>query len=282
MSALLKGRPHEHAAPWWARAAPEARSLSEVVDPEIEALPPEGRAKLGALWQARGALELRVAAGFSALAFELFEHGAPPAVYEIVGQAVRDEIHHAEISVEVASKYRGDAPVWPEPEPTNVPPFVPTTGAMHATIYVIAMCCLNETIACGVLQAGIALAKSPLIRSALSVILEDEIEHARAGWAYVGSPYVTAEMKRDLPKWVHRVHVAKLREFIVDAPAPTPEQDFADHGILSRARLRQVVRETLGSAVFPGFRRAGIDPSLAERWVRGAFDRYAPRVSLAQ
>jgi hypothetical protein len=271
----MKGQPREE-GPWWARAAPEAQSLAEIVDPEIEALPLAGRAKLGALWQARGALELRVAAGFSALSFELLEHGAPPVVYATVGQAIRDEIRHAEISVEIASKYRGDAPIWPEPEPTNVPPFVPTTGAMHATLYVIAMCCLNETIACGVLQAGIALTKSPLIRAALGVILEDEIEHARAGWAYMGSSYVTAEMKQELPKWVHRAHVAKLREFIVDPP--TPEEDFADHGILSRARLRQVVRETLGSAVFPGFRRAGIDPSLAERWVRGAFDRRAARV----
>ena len=53
-------------------AAPEAQSIAEVVDPEIEALPMEGRAKLAAIWQKRGGLELRVAAGFSALAVELF------------------------------------------------------------------------------------------------------------------------------------------------------------------------------------------------------------------
>ena len=71
--------------PWWARAARDAKSLEEIVDPEIEALPAESRARLAAIWQKRGGLELRVAAGFSSMSLELFEHGAIPAVYEIVG-----------------------------------------------------------------------------------------------------------------------------------------------------------------------------------------------------
>ena len=215
---------------------------------------------------------------FRPFSVELFEHGAAPVVYEIVGQAVRDEVHHAEISVELASKYRGDAPVWPEPEPLHVPPFSPTTGAMHATLYAIAMCCINETVACGVLEAALGQAKSPLVRAALGTILADEIEHARAGWAHVGSPYVTAEMKRVLPKWLRRLHAAKLRELVED-DGPLPGEDFADHGMLSRARSRAVVRATLVDVIFPGFRRAGIDASLAERWAQGAFDRPAARVS---
>jgi hypothetical protein len=266
---LLKKKPRQHAAPWWARAAPKARSIAEVVDREIEALPAEGRAKLGALWQMRGGLELRVASNFSSLAVELFEHGAPPVVYEIVGQAVRDEVHHAEISVDIASKYRGDAPVWPEPGPARVPLFAPATGAFHATLLVIAMCCLNETIACGVLEASISRAKSPLVRLGLNTILADEIDHARAGWAYLGSPYVTPEMKRALPKWIKRLHAAKLREVFEESLLPG--EDFADHGILTRPRLRAVTHATLVDTIFPGYRLAGIDTSPAEEWAREAF-----------
>jgi hypothetical protein len=267
---LLKAKSRRLAAPWWARAAPEARTFAEVVDPEIEALPPEARAKLAAIWQTRGGLELRVAAGFSALSLELFEHGTTPVVYEIVGQAVRDEIHHAQISIEIASKYRGDTPIWPEPEPTQIPPFKPTTGAMHATLYVIAQCCLNETVACGVLEASLAQVKTPLVRAGLRTILADEINHARAGWAHLGSPYVTAEMKRELPKWLYRLHVAKLRD-VVEDDAPMQGENFPEQGLLSRARLRAVVYATLIDVIFPGFRRAGIDASLAERWARGVF-----------
>jgi hypothetical protein len=269
---LLKNKGRRNA--WWTRADPDAQSITEIVDPVIEALPAEGRAKLAAIWQKRGGLELRVAAGFSSLAVELFEHGTSQGVYEILGQAVRDEIHHAEISVEMASKYRGDAPIWPEPEPLHIPPFAPTTGAMHATLYVIAMCCINETVACGVLEAALGQAKSRLVRAALGTILTDEIDHARAGWAHLASPYVTADMKRALPKWIHRLHAAKLRELVED-DAPLPGELFAEHGMLSRERSREVVHATLVDVSFPGFRRAGIDASLAEQWARSAFDRPA-------
>ncbi len=275
---LLKKKTRRNGAAWWSRAAPEAQSIAEVVDSEIDGLPEEGRAKLAAIWQKRGGLELRVAAGFSALGVELFEHGASQGVYEILGQAVRDEIHHAEISVEMAARYRGDAVVWPEPEPLHIPPFAPTTGAMHATLYVIAMCCINETVACGVLEAALGQAKSPLVRAALGTILADEIDHARAGWAHLVSPYVTAEMKRALPKWIHRLHAAKLRELVED-DAPLPGESFADHGMLSRERSRAVVHATLVDVSFPGFRRAGIDASLAEQWARTAFAHPATAVS---
>jgi hypothetical protein len=255
---------------WWRRASPEARSLEEVADPVIDAASPEERARLAAIWQKRGGLELRVAAGFCSLSIELLEHGATPAVYEIVGQAVRDEVHHAQISVEMAARYRGDGPVWPEPEPTHVPPFAPTTGGMHATLYVIAMCCINETVACGVLEAALAQAKSPLARAALSTILSDEIVHARAGWAHLASPFVTAEMRRALPQWLHRLHSVKLRELVED-DAPLPGEDFAEHGMLSRSRSREVVHATLLDVMFPGFRHAEIDTTLVEQWARGAF-----------
>jgi hypothetical protein len=267
---LLKKRRGKNQA-WWRRAAGEARSFNEVVDPEIEAASPEARARLSAIWEKRGGLELRVAAGFSSLAVELFEHGAPQPVYEMIGQAVRDEVHHAQISVEMAAKYRGEAPVWPKPEPLHVPPFRPTTGAMHATLYIIAMCCINETVACGVLEAALAQAKSPLARAALSTILSDEIVHARAGWAHLASPYVTAEMKRALPKWIHHLHSVKLRE-LVEEDQPLPGEGFPEHGMLSRKKSREVVHATLVDVILPGFRRAGIDTALTEEWARSAFD----------
>jgi len=267
---LLTKTRKKNRAPWWQRAAPEARSLDEVVDREVDRASPEARERLAAIWQKRGGLELRVAAGFSSMSLELFEHGSTQTVYEIVGQAVRDEVHHAEISVAMAAKYRGGAPIWPDPEPLHVPPFAPTKGAMHATLYMIAMCCINETVACGVLEAALAGAKSPLARAALATILSDEVEHARAGWAHLASPYVTAEMRRALPRWLHHLHAVKLRELVED-DGPLPGEDFAEHGMLTRRRSREVVHATLVDAMFPGFRQAGIDTSLVEEWAKGAF-----------
>lgn len=257
---------------WWAKAAPDAASIAEVADPEIDALSQEDRATVAAIWQKRGGLELRVAAGFSSMSFELFEFGADAAVYEIVGQAVRDEIHHAQISVELAARYRGDDARWPDPEPTQVPPFSPAKGPMHATLYVIAMCCINETVACGVLEAALGQAKSPLVRAALGTILADEIDHARAGWAHLGSRWVSPQMRRALPEWLRHLCSAKLRE-LVEEDEPLPGEAFPTHGLLSRSRSRDVVWDTLDGVIFPGFRRAGIETDLAEEWARGAFKR---------
>jgi hypothetical protein len=136
------------------------------------------------------------------------------------------------------------------------------------------MCCINETVACGVLEAALDQARSPLVRAALGTILADEIDHARAGWAHLASPQVTGEMKRALPRWLHRLHAAKLRELVED-DSPLPGEPFADHGMLSRERSRQVVHATLVDVIFPGFRRAGIDASLVESWASGAFHRPA-------
>jgi hypothetical protein len=77
-------------------------------------------------------------------------------------------------------------------------------------------------------------------------------------------------MKRALPVWVHKLHASKLRE-LVEEDEPLPGEGFADHGMLSRARSREVVHATLVDVIFPGFQRAGVDTSLAEEWARGAF-----------
>ena len=256
--------------PWWQRAAPKAHTFEEIVDPVIDATPAADRAELAAIWQNRAGVELCVASTFASLSVELLEHGATQSVLEIVSQAVRDEVHHAQISAEMAAKYRGDAPVWPAPEPNHVPTFRASKGAMHATLYMITECCINETLACGVLEASIAQAKSPLAKAALSTILSDEIDHARVGWAHLASSWVTPEMRRELPSWLQWLHWSNLHE-LVEEDTPFPRGKYPIHGMLTRSRTREVAHTTLFDVIFPGYRRAGIDPSLAEQWARTAF-----------
>lgn len=65
--------------------------------------------ELAAIWQERGASELKVAGGFSALSAQLIERGTGDGVLKLVSRAVRDEVHHAEIAVEMAARYRSSA-----------------------------------------------------------------------------------------------------------------------------------------------------------------------------
>ncbi len=250
---------------WWARSDAEAKTISTARDAEIDSLAPEARTALAAVWQKRGGLELQVGSAFATVASELVELGAARPVIEIIGQAVRDEIHHAEISVELAARYRGGDPLWPAPSPVHIPAFAPATGTLRATLHVIALCCINETVACAVLEAAMSRAKSPLVRTGLQSILSDEIDHARAGWAHLASPFVSAETKRTLPPWIKRLLAGKLDALLEDE-APMPGEAFPDHGMLSREAFRKTVHAALDDVVLPGFEAAGIDIEPARAW----------------
>jgi hypothetical protein len=255
---------------WWKKADAEAAELAHVRDPVIDAASAEARADLAEIWQRRGGFELRVAAGFAIIATELFEHGADPSVLQIVARAVRDEIHHAELSIDVAARYRGDGPRWPRPAATPVPELAPASPTLRTTLHVVAMCCINETIACACLDAALGQTKTPLVRAAQQLILSDEVEHARAGWAHLASRHVSEEMKAELSGWLVRLFSAKLRE-LIEEDTPLPGEKFPEHGMLSRDVTTQVVAATLRTLLLPGFARAGIDTAAAERWTRETF-----------
>jgi len=269
---LLRKKRTSKTTPWWQRAAPKARTLEEVVDPVIDATSAEGRAELAGIWQHRAFLELRVASTFASLQVELLEHGASQTVYEIVSQAVRDEVFHAQLSAELAAKYRGDAPVWPDPGPNHIPTFRQSKGALHATLYILTECCINETVACALLEPSIAQCESPLAKAALSTVLVDEIEHARVGWAHLASPWVTAEIRRELPSFLQWLHSSNHHDLLGD-DAPLPREKYPTHGMLSRRQARDIVHATLVDVILPGYRAAGIDPSETEAWARTVFAR---------
>jgi hypothetical protein len=198
------------------------------------------------------------------------EHGALQPVIEIASQAVRDEVHHAQISVELAARYRGDAVLWPKQTSVHIPELAPATGALKTTLHMIAMCCINETLACTVLELALSKAKSPLVRAGIQSILRDEIEHARAGWIHLASPLVNVETKRVLGLWVRRLLSGKLTSLLED-DAPMPGEAFPDHGMLTRADFRSVARATLNDVILPGLESVGIDPEPASKWAVEAF-----------
>lgn len=252
-------------APLWVRADRDAKALDDVKDDEIASLPMEQRSVLADIWQKRAGFELQVAAGFSAISTSMFEFGADPYVVKIVGRAVGDEVRHAEISADLAARYRGDAVIWPGRVPVHTPRFEPAAGALRLALYMIAMSCINETVACSVLEAAIQKTKSPLVKAALSTILSDEIDHARAGWAHLASAWVTPEMKVQLGDWLKRMLSAKMRE-LVEEESPLPGEAFPSHGMLARPETRRIVRSTLDDVIFAGFEASGIDASAARAW----------------
>jgi len=261
--------------PWWKKADPNANDLRDVVDATIDATPAAGRATLADIWQERGTSELMVAGGFSALTGELLEHGTADVVLKIASQAVRDEVHHAEIAVAMAARFRNDDVRWPKPQPFPVPRFAPADGALRSTLLVIAMCCINETLACAFLEAQLSVAKSPLARAALQSVLSDEIDHARMGWAHLATPFVTSAMKEEIGRgnWLPRILQAKLGDLLAER-TPFPGEEHPEHGILTRRERVDLVKTSLADLIIPGLERAGIDTQNARAWTAGALEAW--------
>lgn len=256
--------------PWWNKVDADATDIRGVSDPEIDRLDPEARQVLAGVWQERGLSELKVAGGFSAITSELIEHGTADVVLKLVSRAVRDEVRHAEIAVDLASRYRDSEVLWPRAEPFPVPRLDPAPPRLRAALLVVTMCCFNETVACAILEAQLEVATSPLARAALQSVLVDEIDHARAGWAHLATPYVTASMKDEIARWLPRILRARLAE-LVDHDTPFPGEDLPGHGVLSRATRKKIVANVIEDVMCPGFQQAGIDPSAALAWSRETF-----------
>jgi hypothetical protein len=255
--------------PWWHRLDNDAKSIATIPDEIIDQATPEQRATMAGIWQERGNSELKVGHGFTVISSVLFEFGADEKVVEIASQAVRDEVHHSQIALALAARYRNDEEQWPGAVAVYVPSMWEAEGLLRATLMVTAMCNINETLACSVLEAQLMTAKSPLAKAAYQSVLSDEIEHARMGWAHLASKYVGPKIRKELGTWLPRLLEARLRELF--DPHPLPGEDLPDHGILTRKGRQAVIHAGLTDVVLPGFGQLGIDTEAAANWTRETF-----------
>jgi hypothetical protein len=214
----------------------------------------------------RAGLELQGAAAFEAVSRALVELRAPASIVELSMRAVSDELRHSNVYMTLAHAYAdGDLP---EPRPASISiPRYPSVGA-HAErlLQIVGMCCINETMACSFLALCFAGARVPMVREGIRQILEDEIRHARVGWAYLGASDVGEGERRLVSAWllpILREQWAHWREHI----GSLPQGDLAEHGCPSPVAIEQASFESIRTLVLPGFARAGVDIAAARQWV---------------
>jgi hypothetical protein len=199
---------------------------------------------------------------FALLTSELAEDGCEPTVLEMMARAASDEVRHAQICRRVATIALGEGAADIDPLCRGLPRVPRYAGAprtMRVLYHVVEMCCLNETFTGVYLSEMLHRATNPAGRAVVESLLEDEIGHGRAGWAYLatrkGDPALAA-LEQELPALVRRSMTAVSRA--ASAHAEADDGELEAFGWLGGAAATAIYERTLADVIVPGFESLGI------------------------
>jgi hypothetical protein len=169
-------------------------------------------------------------ASFSRFSLALLAAGAPAELVELAHRAALDEVRHARLCFDLASRYAGET-LAPGPFPFDAAVQVEADLASVAAS-TAREGCLGETVAALVAAEQLARASDPEVRRALEEIAEDEAEHALLAWKtvawaiQVGGAPVRAAVERVL-----------LGAVPADVPSPRVASQALREATLASAKL---------------------------------------------
>lgn len=229
----------------------------------VEALSPDVREQIGTEWQRRADVELTAAALSAQIARGLLLDGAAPEVLELAARAVSDEVRHSRICHRVAELYCGRAMPEPRARRIDEPRFGDAPPEVSRLLCLVLHSCINETLATVCLRDGLKMAESHAVRAATRQLLEDDLNHARLGWAHLASSHVDADrrchIERALPTLLRLGHEGWLSE-------PRTDLDEPAHGVLATSRFAPLTHQALTEVVLPGFEHLALDTRPARDW----------------
>ena len=201
-------------------------------------------ARLSQAWLAIAQMEHASVAAFAKLTLDLLALGAPHDLLAEVQAASADEVEHAKLCFQLASRFGGKAFEAKAMEFTT--PIRPCTDLVEVAVAAVREGCLGETIGAWLVSHSAEKAMDPQVKAALTRIAKDETQHAGLSWKLV--------------KWLIQEGGEEVRSAVVEAfQAPfevetlMPGQGNPAYGILSVddhvALCARVQREVLGPAI---------------------------------
>ena len=214
----------------------------------------------------RSGLELHGAASFAAVTQALIDLRADVRIVELSARAVAEEIDHSNVYLALARSYTVEPVPAPRPGPIEIPTYAGVSADAQRLLQVVGMCSINETMACSFLELCAKGATAPAVRTAIRGVLEDEIRHARIGWAYLGSPDVGPAERQLVSQWLLPMLRAQWGGWRAQI-ATLPDGECVAHGCPSKAAIEHAAAASIGSLVIPGFRRARVDVTDVLAWL---------------
>ncbi|MEY2932513.1 MAG: hypothetical protein RL033_3262 [Pseudomonadota bacterium] len=226
-----------------------------IEDAAVQALASEQREQIGQLWLERARGELSTAAVFAHLASGVLAIGAAPEVLSLTARAVGDEVRHARLCHGLAELYLGHSVPLPRAPEVDDARFGDAPAAINRCLFLIFQSCVNEGIAAAYLQENLRLVRATAAHRVIHELLQDDLIHARIGWAHLASPELTEEARQHvraaLPTLIRLGREAWL------TPPESGDLDCPEHGCLGFFRHAPIVEAALKELVLPGFEHLG-------------------------
>jgi hypothetical protein len=229
---------------------PDPLTLDEESRAQLSSLDDDTRAQLGERWRRRAQAELEAGIFFAQLAPRVMSEVREPEVVKLFANAIGEEVRHAELCLALGELYLGRALDWPTPRTWDEPAIDGVDERTETALLVISMCCINEALASAYLRACHRAATVPLVRRVLAALLEDEIHHAQAGWAFL------APRARSLPLEKYLPHLVEFnRKMWLDRVRD--ELAHPAHGYVSPDEIAREIELCIDGVVLAGFRHIG-------------------------
>jgi len=217
-------------------------------------------ARAARIWQVRERTEHEAASLFATLASDLAASDAPSALTELASRCAEDERAHAILCRAIIDDlYPELPPLAPDPSPLLGPP---SASAERRALYTsVALGCVTESLSTALLLEIRKGAERPSVRHAVGIILEDEVRHARLGWAHLA--YVAAQCD---VRWLAPSIPGMLRAALAterpDIDGAEGASCLAAFGILRASDVERICRATVDQVIRPGLAMHGIDVPL--------------------
>jgi len=225
----------------------------------VDLLPADDLARARDHWRVHMAAEFASARVFSGLVPQLMAAGIDYEDVRDVVEMAKQEVDHGLLSGRVLAALGGD-PISAIPPLDPVPLHEGCSPLEVVLRNVISVSCCGETLAVAEIGAERERATMEPLRAILTMILADEVGHARFGWKLLRdlAPAMDAELKRRLSAYLVAIFERDLISMKGALAAPTASWAALTVGAPDGELAWTTFIETVTSVTVPGLERFGL------------------------
>jgi hypothetical protein len=218
---------------------------------------------LARVWRHREQVEREAAAQFAQLADDLRASAVPAHLVALAQSAAEDEAAHAILCRCLVDHIgAGHPPLPPLPPRPVVVLGPPGLSVNRRALYAsVALSCVTETFSTALLLEMQRLATDDRVAQTVHRILRDEVQHSRLGWAHLAWAAERGDVSWLGPYLGDMVNASVGSDLPLELLRDESGHPGDGSGVLSAARIQDVVTAALEQVVVPGFARYGLDTS---------------------